>query len=107
MGPGGRAGFPSSGGGLMYAIHLTEEQLRFVHAALIQAANHSRSMQDEHLTRHECPDLPMSARSFYWDRYRAWAKVEHQAIDLANQVEGDRRFGIEAYRLTGGSLMTD
>ncbi len=91
----------------MYAIHLTEEQLRFVHAALIQAANHSRSMQDEHLTEHERPDLPLQARSFYWDRYRAWAKVEHQAIDLANQVEGDRCFGIEAYRLTGGSLTTD
>lgn len=90
----------------MYAIHLSERQLQFVHAALIQAANHSRDRQMQHLTDHEAATAPQPA-AFYWDQYRRWARVEKEAIDLANQVEGDRMFGPDAYRLNSAVSLDD
>jgi len=69
------------------ALQLTTQQARFIHAALIEASNKARAMEEEHLDKHEQIELPADTRSFHWLRYRTWAMVEHEAIDLARLVE--------------------
>jgi len=70
----------------MTTIHLSDQEARFIHAALIEACNKARSMESDHLDRHEELTSPES-KAFHWTRYRAWLAVEDHAIELARLVE--------------------